>query len=88
MSEKIDFASVSYVLGILSIVFAFVSSWGIGGIVLGIIGLTLNKRVGSKSARKMSLIGLVLGIIIFLINVIATYYLVSTGAMSSLFPSV
>ena len=42
MADKIDLVTVSYVLGVLSIVFAFFSP--IAGLVIGIIGFVQSKK--------------------------------------------
>lgn len=63
----------NYVLGILSIVLAILTAWGIGGIILGIIGLV---RIGkkrsylSKKAKLLNLIGLIIGVVIFIVSLI------------------
>lgn len=63
----------NYTIGILSIVLALISSWGIGGIVLGIIGLVRTKKgKGSLSgkAKVLNLIGLLIGIVVFILSLI------------------
>jgi uncharacterized membrane protein YdcZ (DUF606 family) len=66
---------VAYVLGIISIVTAFITSYGIGGIIFGIIGLMQSRKEKSelsKKAKKYSITGIVLGGIIFIISVTIT----------------
>jgi len=63
----------NYVIGILSIVLALLTSGGIGGIVLGIIGLVRVKKDKGEIARKarnLNLIGLILGCAMFILSVI------------------
>ncbi len=72
--KKQDSTLISYILGILSIVFAVLGSYGITGIVLGIIGLKLNKDKKNplyNKAKTLNKIGLILGIIIFVLSIIA-----------------
>ena len=85
MADKIDLVSVSYVLGILSIVFAFISPFA--GLVLGIIGLTQSKKHGVSRVKRLNIIGIVLSIIFIIIAAIALYYSVSSG-VTDLFPSI
>lgn len=85
MADKIDIASVSYVLGILSIVFAFFSP--VAGLIFGIIGLTQANRNKVARARKLSLIGLVLSIIFLILSIIVLFYTTGSG-VASVFPSI
>jgi len=85
MAEKIDLASVSYVLGILSIVFAFVSP--LAGLVLGIIGLVQSNKYKLGRSKKLNIIGIILSIIFIIISIIAIIYSVSNG-LTDLFPSI
>lgn len=85
MSDKIDVASVSYVLGVLSIVFAFFSPFA--GLIIGIIGFTQSKKHGAQRSKKLNLIGIVLSIIFLIISIIAIAYSVNTG-VSDFFPSI
>lgn len=89
MSDKIDFATVSYVLGILSIVFAIASSPPLAGLILGLIGLTQSKKHGVSKAKKLNIIGIVLSIIFFVIWIVALVYAVNSGlGLGTGFPSV
>ena len=88
MADKIDIVSVSYVLGILSIVFAFFSSFGLAGLVLGIVGFSQSKKHGVKKAKNLNLIGIILSIVVFIISSVALLYSVKHGLTSSLFPSI
>jgi hypothetical protein len=74
VDKRADFGCASYVIGITSIVLAITGGAGIGGIILGIIGLVLSKRQNdllSRKARKFSLIGIILGVIFFILYIIS-----------------
>jgi len=81
MSERgEDKVLASYVLGILSIVFAFFQP--VPGIILGIIGFNLSKKEKgdfSKKARKYNKLGIILGVIILIATIIFTVYAISSG---------
>jgi len=85
MADKIDLATVSYVLGILSIIFAFVSP--VAGLVLGVIGLTQSKKHGVARAKKLNTIGIILSIILLIVSMIALFYSISNG-LTNFFPSI
>ena len=91
MADKIDYGSVVYVLGILSIVFAFVSP--VAGLIFGIIGINHSKKQGvSGSSRRLNIIGVVLSVVLLIISLIAIYYSVRNGltdytGISSIFPA-
>lgn len=55
MVDKIDFATVSYVLGVLSIVFAITTSPPLAGLILGLIGLTQSKNMEFRKLRNLTL---------------------------------
>jgi len=72
MVTKHDSSYASYVIGILSIVFAATLN-PLPGLVLGIVGLFLGKRQKtplSKKGMKLSIIGLILALIVFLIVIL------------------
>lgn len=71
MAEKIDLKTVSYLFGIMSIVFAFFASGA--GLVLGIIGLMQAKKQKFQKAVKLNLIGIVLSALLFIANIILLY---------------
>ena len=75
MAEK---RGVAFILGILSIVFAFFQP--LVGLILGIIGLVQNKQDKSKKAKKLNIIGIVLSIIVFIGLMILNIYMVSQQA--------
>ena len=65
---------VAYTLGIVSIVLAFFSS--IAGLTFGIIGFVKSRKDHSelaKTAKKMNLIGIILSLIVFAIQVAILY---------------
>jgi hypothetical protein len=74
---EIDLASVSYVLGIVSIVMAFFNP--ISGLIFGIIGFFQSKRLKSHQAKKMNIIGIILNIIFLAISVAFLIYSIKTG---------
>ena len=79
MAES-DLSVVSYVLGILSIVFAFFTP--IAGLVLGIVGFAQSKRLKTslgKKAKKFNIIGIILSVIILIISVVVLIYSVANG---------
>lgn len=65
--EKIDKADVAYVLGILSIVFAFFQP--IAGLILGVIGLVQSKKAGHRKSKKLNIIGVVLSAIFSIVSI-------------------
>ena len=79
MADKIDFASVSYVLGILSIVLSFVSSWGLGGLITGIVGLVHANKYNVPKAKKLNIIGIIIGSIFFIVSIILTVYSINSS---------
>ncbi len=72
VEKKQNFEIVSYVLGIVSIVMAFFSP--VAAIVFGIIGINLSKKQKtelSKRAKKFSIIGIILGVILLIVSILA-----------------
>ena len=68
--KKTDLGVVSYAFGIISIVLAFFQP--IAGLVFGIIGLIQSKRYKSdvsEKAKKFSIIGIILSIIVLIISI-------------------
>lgn len=84
MVGKMDMKSVSYVLGILSIVFAFFSPFA--GLVLGIIGLVQSNKLKFQKAKRFNIIGIVLSAIFTIIQVYLQILILTGG--NGLFPSV
>lgn len=93
--NKVDMGSVSYVLGILSIVLAFpFLGNSFSGLVLGIIGYSQGKKHGNEKAKKLNKIGIALSIIFIIINIALIYTLGSyctnnpgAGFCKGLFPA-
>jgi len=83
MAGKIDLGSVSYVFGILSIVFAFFSPFA--GLILGIIGLIQSNKLKLQKAKRLCVIGIVLSAIFSILQVILQILTLTGG--SGLFPS-
>jgi len=71
MVEKIDLKPVSYVLGILSIVFAFFSPFA--GLVFGIIGVIQSNKLKFLKAKKLNILGIVLSVVFSILQIIAQY---------------
>ena len=80
VDKKQDFSIVSYILGIMSIVFAFFTP--LAGLILGIIGFMQSKKQKtelSKKAKKLNTIGIILGAILFVISIIVAVYFTING---------
>lgn len=73
----INFGTVAYLLGILSIVFAFFSP--LAGLVLGIIGMVQSKRHKVERAKKLNTIGIVLSVIFILISIVFLIFASNLG---------
>ena len=74
--KKVNYEMPAFILGILSIVFAFVSP--LAGVILGIVGLVQSKRqstILSKKAKKLNIIGIVIGAIILIATVLMTAFM-------------
>ena len=84
MSKDGDFSEASYVFGIMSIVFGILQP--IFGLCFGITGLILaakNPSQFAKRAKKLSLAGVVISILIMLALVVGSSYLISKGILPS-----
>ncbi|HLC78606.1 MAG TPA: DUF4190 domain-containing protein [Candidatus Nanoarchaeia archaeon] len=69
--KKEDTGNSSYVLGIISIVFAFFSP--LAGLILGVVGFNLSKgQAGmlAKRGKKLSQIGIVISIIVLIVTIV------------------
>jgi len=87
MAEKEDLSVVSYVLGIVSIVMAIFTP--LAGIVFGIVGLSQSKKQKTKlseKAKKLNIIGIILGIILFIVTIILAYTVENMGLLQN-FPT-
>jgi uncharacterized membrane protein len=74
VNEKLNFGLIAYILGIVAVVEALVSPFA--GIVLGIVGLVFSKKENSglaTKAKKLSIIALVIGVILFILSLILAY---------------
>jgi hypothetical protein len=75
--KKEDLSLVGYTLGIVSIIMSFISSYGLGGIVFGIVGLTLSKKHNTdlaKKAKKLNIVGIIVGLIMLIGSIIALIF--------------
>jgi len=82
--SKEDFSEMGYVLGILSVIFGILQP--VFGFGLGIAGLILASGISSplsKKAKKLSIIGIVVSIIVTLILILGSSYLISKGLLPS-----
>lgn len=73
--ESNNLTIVAYVMGILSIVFSFFTP--LASIVLGLIGLIQvrgTKNELSKKAKIFNIIGLILGFLMFITNLLLAIY--------------
>ena len=71
---------VSYVLGILSIVFAFFTP--VAGLIMGIIGYSQSRKYKGglgKRAKKFNIIGIILSVIILIISTVVVVYSLLNG---------
>jgi hypothetical protein len=75
---------VACILGIVSIVVAFFQP--LGAIVISIIGLVQNMKDKSKVAKRLNIIGLILGIIVLIMQIIMIYFVASQG-LNTTFPT-
>lgn len=76
--KKGDLSVVSYSLGIVSIVMAFFQP--LAGLTFGIISLVQSKKQDtelSKRAKKLSKIGIILSIVLFIVSVVIAYLQIS-----------
>jgi lysylphosphatidylglycerol synthetase-like protein (DUF2156 family) len=79
-NKKIDYGIVSFILGIVAIVEAFISPFT--GVILSIIGLSfLNKTPIElrKKSKRLNIIALVIGAILVILSLILTYTTIMSG---------
>ncbi len=67
---------IAYILGILSLVLAFFQP--LPAIVIGIVGLVQNREDKSKAAKRLNILGIVIGVLVFAILIAASIFLAST----------
>lgn len=78
MTDKKNLNSISYIFGVLSVIFAFFVPGA--GVVLGIMGLIQSNKIKSRQAKRLSIIGIVLSILF----VILEFALFSTSLSQNL----
>ena len=81
MAEKINHATIAYIFGILSIVFAFFTP--VAGLIIGIIGFRKSKKAKLKDAKKLNIIGIVISVILLGVSIALIIY---SGANPGNFP--
>jgi hypothetical protein len=69
---------VAYVLGVVSLVLAFFQP--LPAIIIGIVGLVQNKKDKSKIAKKLNILGIVVGVVVLAVTIGVTIYLMTQGA--------
>lgn len=77
---KKDFSQTSYIFSVVSIVLAFFQP--VAGLVFGIIGLVQSKKQKSdfsNIAKKLSIIGIVISVVVLILSIVAASYLASNG---------
>ncbi len=75
MLNMVEEKGVAYIFGILSIVLAFFQP--LAGIILGIIGLVQNRKEKSKTAKRLNITGIILGIVILGLLAYLSQYIAS-----------
>lgn len=84
MAKEGDFSDISYVLGILSVIFGILQPmFGFGLGVAGLILTSGNSSHLSKKARKLSIIGIAVSIVVTLVLILGSSYLISKGLLPS-----
>jgi len=71
---KIDTPTISYIFSIISIVLAFFTP--VAGLIFGIIGFVQSKKQKdelSKKAKKYSIIGIVLSIVLLILSLVIMF---------------
>ena len=81
MAEKINNATIAYIFGILSIIFAFFTP--VAGLIIGIIGFRKSKKAKLKDAKKLNIIGIVISVILLVVSIALIIY---SGANPGNFP--
>lgn len=81
-SKNIPYGLISYILGLLSIFFSLFTDLGIAGIIMGVIGFSHSRKANDELARKgrlFSIIGIVIGLVILIVSIIAIVQLIKSG---------
>ena len=79
--DKINYEVPSYLLGILSIIFGFLSSFA--GLVLGIVGLVQSRKqetLLSAKARELNVLGIVISVIMLILAILISYRIINYPA--------
>lgn len=77
-----DFSEISYVFGVMSIVLAFFTP--LAGIIFGILGIVQSQKQKTQlaeRARKLSIIGIILSIVLFIVIVILSYFQIGINSL-------
>ena len=85
---KQDLGSINYLIGVLSIAFALISPFA--GLIVGIIGFNQSKKEKTElslKAKKLNLIGIILGAILTVVSIALTIYLTLQGGNILSFPT-
>lgn len=73
---KTDLSIVAYIFGVMSIILGILSP--LAGIVFGFVGLTYSKKQKtalSQKGRKFSTIGIIIGIVLLVVALAASYFM-------------
>ena len=82
MTDKKNLNSISYIFGVLSVIFAFFVPGA--GLVLGIIGLIQSNKIKSQKAKRLNIIGIILSVLFFILELVL--FSSSLGGNLNLFP--
>ena len=82
MTDKKNLNSISYIFGVLSMIFAFFVPGA--GLVLGIIGLIQSNKIKSQKAKRLNIIGIILSVLFFILELVL--FSSSLGGNLNLFP--
>ena len=77
-----NFSEISYVFGVMSIVLAFFTP--LAGLIFGILGIVQSQKQKTQlaeRARKLSIIGIILSIVIFIVIVILSYFQIGINSL-------
>ena len=81
MTDKKNLNSISYIFGVLSMIFAFFVPGA--GLVLGIIGLIQSNKIKSQKAKRLNIIGIILSVLFVILELVLFS---SLGGNLNLFP--
>ena len=83
--DKEEIYNPGYTLGIVSIIITIVSP--VAGIIFGIVGLIYSKKSlypKAKISRTLNIIGIILGVFLFIINILLG---IATLSQEGMFPN-